>query len=394
MISLLPSMSHSKGWGSFHSPSVETLIHQAEEDYTAPIPPIQKDIEHILQQMTLGTTASSPPSLSLPAAHASLLVRCPVPLSLSSHSLYLDHGLMLSLFPLSPSFTFLNHGAFGVCMKPLLAIQQRWMNHMEEQPLRYMDREMLPLLVDTIRHLSRFLHTQPQRLVLTLNVTTALTCIIRSLISFYHSTPLPIPTVGSIEAGSPSYTILRLNIAYGAVKKMTDHLAASTDSHLYELQLSFPTSHARLLAAVAECITSLLVVHPISVAFFDHVASNTALVLPIKALVEFCHRHGICCIIDGAHGPWSCDLDLSDLQADVYTGNCHKWLCNPKGCAFLYVAADMEQWMGRIQPPVISHGYGSGFTSDFIWVGSHDYSAWLTLHSTLQLWNKMDIKRQ
>ncbi|XP_062612086.1 uncharacterized protein LOC134273885, partial [Saccostrea cucullata] len=88
-------------------------------------------------------------------------------------------------------------------------------------------------------------------------------------------------------------------------------------------------------------------------------------------------------LIDGAHALGSLDLQLRSFCPDYYVSNCHKWFCCPKGSAFMYVKEERQQ---QTRPLVISHGFGSGFNSEFIWTGLHDYSPYLAIHVMINFW--------
>jgi selenocysteine lyase/cysteine desulfurase len=65
-------------------------------------------------------------------------------------------------------------------------------------------------------------------------------------------------------------------------------------------------------------------------AVFDHVTSNTALVLPVERLTKLCREKGVRVLIDGAHAPGMLSLDLSAIGADYYVANLHKWYVMPR----------------------------------------------------------------
>jgi isopenicillin-N epimerase len=104
------------------------------------------------------------------------------------------------------------------------------------------------------------------------------------------------------------------------------------------------------------------------------------LVIPLQRIIAVCHAAGVPVLVDGAHGPGQVDVDLATLGADWYSGNCHKWLCAPKGCAFLWTTPARQ---AETHPTVISHGFGNGYLAEFDWTGTRDPTAWLCVPDAL-----------
>jgi isopenicillin-N epimerase len=114
------------------------------------------------------------------------------------------------------------------------------------------------------------------------------------------------------------------------------------------------------------------------VVFCSHVEWSTGRVNDLAPLAARTQAAGALLVVDGAHAPGQLDLELDALGADVYAGNCHKWLCAPKGSGFLYARPAVQP---LIDPAIVSWDWldGASFPDRHRWQGTRDPSAYLAV---------------
>jgi len=270
------------------------------------------------------------------------------------------------MWTLDPSITFLNHGSFGACPVSVQQEQARWRTRLEAEPVRFYLRELEPLLDAVRARLGTFLGCDPDELAWVPNATTGVNTVLRSL------------------ALQPGDEVLATDHAYNACANALRFDADRAAAKVVVAAVPFPlASPEQVTQAVLAAVTPKT-----KVALIDHVTSPTGLVFPIAEIIEGLHARGVPVLVDGAHAPGMVPLNLRALNADWYTGNLHKWVCAPKGAAFLHVPLARQR---DVRPLTISHGANatrtdrSRFRLEHDWTGTLDFSPWLTVPAALDV---------
>jgi len=276
-------------------------------------------------------------------------------------------------FQLDPDIHFLNHGSFGACPIPVFETYQNWQRRLERQPVLFLGREHDSLLKESRAALGMFFNADPDNLVYIPNATHSVNIIARSL---------------HLQSGEE---ILTTDHEYGACDFTWQFICDKTDAQYIRQSILLPV---RDESEIVEQFWSG-VTERTRVIYLSHITSPTALRLPVEDICQRARQRGILTLIDGAHAPGQIQLDLSALDADFYTGNCHKWMMAPKGAAFLYARRDVQE---LIEPLVVSWGYGGapgfGTGSRYLdllqWTGTHDPSAYLTVPAAIDFMRAHD----
>ncbi|HPI20852.1 MAG TPA: aminotransferase class V-fold PLP-dependent enzyme [Candidatus Kapabacteria bacterium] len=272
---------------------------------------------------------------------------------------------MKSQFLLNPEITFLNHGSFGACPKPIFENYQYWQLELEKEPVQFIQKNSAQYLKTSKDALANYIGCSSDDFFYTTNPTVAVNTVLRSL---------------NLEEGDE---VLTTNHEYGAMDRTWSYFSKKKGIKYIRQNISLPIlSKEQILDEFWSGYTSKT-----KIIFISHISSVTALVFPVKEICEKARELGLITIIDGAHVPGQLDLNIQELNPDFYTGALHKWLLAPKGVSFLYVK---KTFQNSIDPLVVSWGYESESPSDSQFLdyhqhqGTRDISAFLTIPKAIE----------
>ncbi|MBN1265336.1 MAG: aminotransferase class V-fold PLP-dependent enzyme [Anaerolineales bacterium] len=278
---------------------------------------------------------------------------------------------MKTKFLLDPNITFLNHGSFGAVPREVFAVYQQWQRTLENQPVRLLGRKLPSELRAVKSALGSVLNANPENLLLISNVTFGLNLAARSL---------------NLQSGDE---ILTTTHEYGACLNTLKYLAHKSGARLVQQPVSMPLKSPE---DVIEEIWSG-VSPKTRLLFLSHITSPTASRFPVAQLCRRANRAGILSIIDGAHAPGQLEIDLAEINADIYMGNCHKWMLSPRGAGFLYAGSAVQ---AILEPLVVSWGWNvdtpatpeMGLLENLQWTGTYDPSAFLSIPAAIDFQRK------
>lgn len=280
------------------------------------------------------------------------------------------------LFLLDPDVHFLNHGSFGAAPRPVMAAYQAWQMRLERQPVQFIVTDLPGLLQQAREALGGYLRAPVADLVFVPNATFGVNVVARSL------------------ALQPGDEILASDHEYGACENAWALVCRKTGAVYKQQPIPLPaTTPEEMVAQFWQGVTPRT-----RVIFLSHITSPTALTLPVTAVCARAREAGILTLVDGAHAPGQLPLNLPELGADFYTGNCHKWMMAPKGAAFLYTRPERQ---ALLEPLVVSWGYGDNwgfsFGSQYLdylqWWGTKDPAAALAVPAAIQFMAEHDWER-
>lgn len=269
-----------------------------------------------------------------------------------------------SEWSLNPDIVFLNHGSFGATPNYVLDRQRDYIRLLESSPVEFSVRSMYPLYYEAKKSLAEFVGTSENNIYFVPNTTIGVNHVLHNI-------------------KEENKTWLTTNHAYGACANALGKIAELKNCQVIKADIPFPIDSE---ATILERIESAILPNT-TIALIDYITSATAIVFPIKEIIKLLQSKNIKVIIDAAHAPGMIDFNIDDLDADYFIANCHKWICSPKGSAFVYVN---PRHQAEFKP--VFYSFHNDWDTDnarhwsnqFIWEGTKDYSAYFAVKDSLE----------
>lgn len=278
-------------------------------------------------------------------------------------------GSIKHLWNLKKDVYYLNHGSFGATPIEVTEEEFKIVSELESSPVHFFIDDFYDRLRAVAGRLGNFVGTDGVNIGFVDNATTGVNTVLNSLYPILK----------------PGDEILTTNHGYPAVLNALRHFSKVSGAKLNIADIPFPIDSKKTIIDIFEkSITAQT-----RLAVFDHITSPTAIIYPVKELIDLCKSKGIMTLVDGAHTPGMISLNIDNIKPDWFTGNCHKWLFAPKGCAMLYTSPEYQE---ITHPLTISLRYGEGYTQEFDWTGTKNPAPFFALNKAIEFYEKMDAQ--
>lgn len=270
------------------------------------------------------------------------------------------------MFLLDEGTTFTNHGSYGTVPKPVFEAHQDLLRSVERNVNKWFLTDLQIRYIDAIKVLAGLMGASPSDLVFVENATTAVNAVLRS------------------QSLSPGDGVLVTSLTYAACANAAKVVCSDTGASLRSIEVKLPVSSKE---ALVQLYREELEAHPATkVVLIDHITSPSAIVMPVKEIAQVCHERGVRVIVDGAHAPGQLALNMAEIGADYYTGNLHKWMFCPRGCAFLYVSPSLQT---QTHPLVVSHYHFKSLNEAFLMQATRDYTPYCMVPAAVEFINNI-----
>ncbi|MCC6676618.1 MAG: aminotransferase class V-fold PLP-dependent enzyme [Phycisphaerales bacterium] len=272
---------------------------------------------------------------------------------------------MSALWELEADLTFLNHGSYGACPRPVSQAQASLRARMEREPVRFFKSDLEVLLDEVRERVGVFVNAPGPDIAPIRNATLAIATVLAN-------TPL--------AAGDE---VLLTDHEYTSGINELERMTARTGAKVITAAIPFPP---RGPEAVVDAIMAAVTPRT-RLAIISHITSATSLVFPVAEVTRLLRERGIEVLVDGAHGPGQTPVDIRGLDPTYYIGSLHKWVCAPKGTGFLYVNPARQR---GFRPVFLSSRAAKVrpdrelFLRDYDYMGTDDYSAILASPAALE----------
>ncbi|MEP6683040.1 MAG: aminotransferase class V-fold PLP-dependent enzyme [Parafilimonas sp.] len=287
----------------------------------------------------------------------------------------MQNSNLKSQFLLNPAITYLNFGSFGACSKPVFEDYQKWQLQLETEPVQFITVKGPQYLKKSREALASYINCNADDLVFVTNPSYAVNIVAKSF---------------ALNKGNE---ILSTNLEYGALDRTWNYYCRKAGAKYIRQPIQLPlTSKEKFIEDFFKGLNENT-----KAIFISHITSATALIFPVKEICAIAKEKGLFTIVDGAHVPGQIPLNLAEINADVYVGACHKWMCTPKGCSFLYVKKEAQH---LFDPLIVSWGYESAAPSNSKFLdyhqmqGTRDFSAFLTVPKAIQFFKENNWEQQ